>query len=894
MNRNKNNINLSLANNYLKIGKKKILQGKYKSAFHNLQIANELIKTPSYKFIKYFFLACLKIKDNNFLQTFLKKLLDNKQINEDKILKLVNVLHIHECFNLADYFVKSALSIYPKNTKIKFCLAQNNYFQNNYDKTILLTNELLKTDPQNTDYLHLLFRSYYSLNEYQKAKNILITLAKNDSENGFYKYGLYIISKYLKETLPINTNMPEIILTYSSFEVDIAYLGVLFYYDKNYQQAKICFQILENHNFSNNFFNILAFLYFNEENYLFAIKIFKMILQKNLRHFFANRYLGLSYFNLKKYGKSIFYLKKAIKLEKNLEVEFDLALAYFYSQKYQKALKLFNQILTKKPNSPSTLINIGSCYFKLEKFDLAKKFYQEALKFEALKTNLNLLLDLARTNFKLKQYSEALQYLKNVFKIDPLNTISGELFGDIFNKMQQECNWLNRQENLNYLLLLSDKFLENSLSSPIKAFNSLYLDIPTEKINAIIKSHTVKLRENLLKDVQVPEITINSDLAGRRLKIGFLSGCFNSHSVGILIHEIFPYLNNKEFEVYVYHYGKIGFNLYTEKIRKSVENFVDLRSFTHQEIINQIINDKLDILLDLNLHTGYASEDENKNLLSVAVFKLAPVQIPFLDFLNSKGNEFQNYLFTDQVLTPPNLKKHFHEKFIYFPENETAQFTFKNIAFFYPTNYFPQKVELPPKDKFVFCSFNNSYKIEPIVFNTWLKILKRTPNSILWLQETNKEMVKNLINYTKRHGVNPKRILFFPQEELNFPYLEKAHLFLDTYFYNACSSAIYALWMNCPVITFTGTRMVSRMAASLLTSLKMPELIVNSWQEYEDLAVKLANNFQDYQNLKLKLEQQKKNTNLFNTEYYVKNLEKGFKIAWHDFLANTDEQILQI
>ena len=191
-----------------------------------------------------------------------------------------------------------------------------------------------------------------------------------------------------------------------------------------------------------------------------------------------------------------------------------------------------------------------------------------------------------------------------------------------------------------------------------------------------------------------------------------------------------------------------------------------------------------------------------------------------------------------------------------------------------------------PIDHFIFCCFNSHQKINPIVFNTWMEILKKTSKSVIWLLKDNKFSEKNLKIYASKKGVDPDRLIFANRVtyEEHLLRLKYADIFLDTYPYNAHTSCSDALRMDVPVITRIGESFASRVAASLLNTLSVPELITTNHDDYEKLAINIYNNLNFLKKLKNKIKKNKINSNLFKTEIFTKNLEKSYIKIYDNYI----------
>jgi predicted O-linked N-acetylglucosamine transferase (SPINDLY family) len=252
------------------------------------------------------------------------------------------------------------------------------------------------------------------------------------------------------------------------------------------------------------------------------------------------------------------------------------------------------------------------------------------------------------------------------------------------------------------------------------------------------------------------------------------------------------------------------------------------------------------------------------------------VQVNFLGFPGTMGGELMDYILADRVLIPAGEQRFYAEKVVYLPDTYQANDSRRPRPQQAPTR---EELGLPD-DAFVFCSFNNSYKFTPGIFDVWMRLLRNVDGSVLWILAPNPAADRNLRREAETRGIDPKRIVAAPL----VPYLDnlaryrRADLFLDTLPYNAHTTASDALWMGLPVLTLRGTAFAGRVAASLLFSLGLAELITDTLADYEALALRLARDPARVAALKAKLESG--SSPLFDTARFTRNLEAAFTQIW--------------
>ncbi|NJL58361.1 MAG: hypothetical protein HC887_00635 [Desulfobacteraceae bacterium] len=240
----------------------------------------------------------------------------------------------------------------------------------------------------------------------------------------------------------------------------------------------------------------------------------------------------------------------------------------------------------------------------------------------------------------------------------------------------------------------------------------------------------------------------------------------------------------------------------------------------------------MDILIDLMGHTTNCR-------LEICALRPAKIQCTWLGYPGTTGADFFDYIITDKIVSPPEHEPYYSEKFIYMPDCYMINNRVQPIS---DRPMIRAHFGLPP-DVFVFCSFNQVYKFEPIMFDVWMRLLGQVPNSVLWLPTRNGSAEQNLRQEAQNRGVHPGRLIFSPilaDKSEHLARIRLADLGLDTRLYNGHATTSDALWGGLPVITLQGTHFASRAASSLLTAMGLPDMIARTLQEYESLALKLA------------------------------------------------------
>ena len=338
-----------------------------------------------------------------------------------------------------------------------------------------------------------------------------------------------------------------------------------------------------------------------------------------------------------------------------------------------------------------------------------------------------------------------------------------------------------------------------------------------------------------------PELPV---LGGQRLRIGFVSSDFREHPIGRLTAELFERLDRGRLETFAYGLRPRDEGPFGQRIAAAFEHFVDVSGQPTSDIVRRIRDDRIAILFDLN---GYTMHERSR----VFALRPAPVLINWLGYPGTLGADWFDYVLTDRVTTPPSAQAHFSERLLFLRGSLFPGDSRREVAAEAPTR---AACGLPP-GAFVFCCFNNPYKILPPAFDVWMRLLAQVPGSVAWLSHAEGEPAANLRLEASARGIDPARLVFAPR--LAFPeHLARhrhADLLLDTAPYNAGTTANDALWMGLPVITCPGESMVSRMAAGQLHAIGLPELATASSKDYEALALRLAQSPDELASLRARL-----------------------------------------
>jgi protein O-GlcNAc transferase len=360
--------------------------------------------------------------------------------------------------------------------------------------------------------------------------------------------------------------------------------------------------------------------------------------------------------------------------------------------------------------------------------------------------------------------------------------------------------------------------------------------------------------------------------AGERLRIGYFSSDFREHAVSQLAVGVFESHDRSGFDIFGINTSTLPPDAMTARVERAFGGLVEIGALPLGEALGKVRALRLDIAIDLNGHTQGAWHE-------IFARRVAPIQVNYLGFPGTSGTDYMDYILADSVVIPPQHFSGYTEKVAHLPHCYLPNDSSKAIAVQTPTR---AEAGLP-ESGFVFCCFNNSYKINEEVFSVWMRLLQRVSGSVLWLSRMNDDAIQNLRRLAAACGVDPQRLLFAPRTHALADHLARhrlADLFLDTTRYNAHTTASDALWAGLPVLTCLGEAFPGRVAASLLQAVGLPELIAATLQDYETLALRLASEPELLRALRLRLEQNKNTTPLFNTPLFARNLEAVLQKMW--------------
>lgn len=543
------------------------------------------------------------------------------------------------------------------------------------------------------------------------------------------------------------------------------------------------------------------------------------------------------------------------------QILLQLGNAYAALGRHEEAAAQFRAALRSDPGQPAAHYNLGNALRELGRPEQAAASYHAALKLDPndadSHNNLgNVLRETGQLDQAITCYREALR----------LNPGLHHARMHLLHQRQHICDW----EGLEQEVAEIRRLVREEPQAQISPFAFLALPGTTAAEQRRCAENWVANRfARLIADGQ----QLAYDQARPRhekLRIGYLSADFRQHPLTSLAAELMELHDRDGFEIYGYSYGPNDQSAARKRWERGFDRFVDIRPLSLHQAAQRIFDDRIDILVDL---TGFTQGSRS----GILALRPAPIQINWLGYPGTMGAPFADYLIADSFVTPPDAAPHYRENIVYLPgcyqPNDRQR----------PAAAAPSRAECAlPEDAFVFCCFNQTFKITPQVFDIWLEILKSTPKSVLWLLECNPWATANLRRAAEARGVAPQRLLFAPRaaQEQHLARHRCADLFLDTLPYNAHTSTSDALWMGLPVLTCAGETFASRVAGSLLQNANVPELITQTLDDYAQLALQLAANPEQLTALRRRLIASRSTMSLFDTPAFTRHVEHAYRRMW--------------
>ena len=516
------------------------------------------------------------------------------------------------------------------------------------------------------------------------------------------------------------------------------------------------------------------------------------------------------------------------------------------------AIENFDQAILLDPKCAAAYNNRGSALSFLAQYELAIDSFERgiALGLEQASVYMNL----GNAQHCSKRYLEAISSFDKAISLNPNPKF---VLDSRFKALIHICDWKHRQETLEEISAKVAQRVDAAQPFVILACT----DNPSMHLQAALTFGATRY----------PAVSqlgaISPRRNDKRVRIGYFSADFHNHATAYLMAEMFERHDRNQFELVAFSFGPDVQDAMRTRLAAAFDQFVDVRLLPDLEVAKLSRQIGIDLAVDLK---GYTEGCRT----GIFAARAAPVQVSYLGYPGTMGLDYIDYILADDTVIPETSRQHYTEKVVCLPHCYQVNDRQRKVS----ERKFGRSELGLPETGFVFCCFNNNFKITPSTFDGWMRILRRVEGSVLWLLEDNPLAAGNLRNEAQARGVDPQRVVFAQRMPLDehLARHKSADLFIDTLPYNAHTTASDALWVGLPVLTCAGESFASRVAASLLKAIGLPELVTQSQQDFEDLAVELASQPQQLAGVREKLARNRLKTPLFDTEQFTRHIEQAY------------------
>lgn len=541
--------------------------------------------------------------------------------------------------------------------------------------------------------------------------------------------------------------------------------------------------------------------------------------------------------------------------------------------RFAAAEAAYAEAVALNPADGALHYNLGNAQRELGKPEAALKSYRQALRL--LPQDADVHNNLGNVLRETGQLQEAIAAYRTALELNPaLHHARVHLV----HQMQHACDWAGLDDEIAQIRT----WVNNVPQAQVSPFAFLAMPGSNAAEQKQCASHWAANRIAPLLPHRLPA-DFSRNLQHKKLRIGYLSSDFRLHPLAFLVTELMELHDRKQFEIVAYSAAPDDRTPERKRLEKAFDRFIDIRNLSIADAAQRIRHDEIDILVDL---TGFTHTSRS----AIAALRPTPVSINWLGFPGSMGmlppvdgNPAQplfDYLLTDDFITPPYAAADYAETLLPLPlcyqPNDRKRPQGKPVS---------RASQGLPDEAFVFCCFNQTFKILPHMFDIWMRLLQARPGSVLWLLKCNPLARANLRREAELRGVDAKRLIFAERVPIaqHLARHALADLCLDTLPYNAHTTASDALWMGLPVLTCVGDTFAGRVAGSLLHALGMTELITGTLADYEQKALALSADLAEIQRLKQELVSKRENSALFDTAAFARDLEQRYRQVWQRF-----------
>jgi predicted O-linked N-acetylglucosamine transferase (SPINDLY family) len=560
---------------------------------------------------------------------------------------------------------------------------------------------------------------------------------------------------------------------------------------------------------------------------------------------------------LKRHDEALACFDKAIALKPDfLEAHGNRGITLQDLKRHREAVACYDRIIALNPSNAESHCNRGHALEELGRHDEALASYNKAIALnpdyaDAYQRRLGLLRDLER-------YEEALRDYEKLIQIDPPRPY---IASEYLSLKLDVCRWDHFVESCE---LLRRKVAEGARISTPFAFLKIPATADLQR-----RCAEIYIADKYLASPR--PLWRGERYAHDRIRVGYFSSDFREHATAYLMAELLEKHDRSRFEISGFSFGHPNDDAMRQRLAKSFHRLIDVDALTDEAAAQLVKGVEIDIAVDLK---GFTRDGRP----GIFALRPAPIQVNFLGFPGTMGTSAMDYIIADHTLIPDLHIPSYSEKIVFLPNSYQPNDTQRKIA---PNATSRAQAGLP-EDGFVFCCFNNSFKITPDVFDVWMRLLHSVDGSVLWLLASNTLACATLRREAHTRGVDPARLVFAPKLSLpeHLARHRLADLFLDTFHCNAHTTASDALWAGLPVLTCPRETFASRVAASLLTAIGLPDLIAESPHAYEALALHLSRSPAALMAMRERLAHNRLTHPLFDIDLFTRHLEMAYSAMW--------------
>ena len=526
----------------------------------------------------------------------------------------------------------------------------------------------------------------------------------------------------------------------------------------------------------------------------------------------------------------------------------------FQIRKFLAAIASYDKAIALKPDYHQAFDNRGIAWKELGHYPKAVADHDKAINFQPdyVEAHYNRGLALCES----KDLAAALTSFANAMAINPAYPF---LLGTYAHTAMQLCDWRDAERKL--VALREAVHQVRAVASPFVVTG--WVDDPA--LHLQVARTYIQTRFPAQDGLGAIPHRAHSG----KIRIGYYSADFRDHAITYLIAEMLEKHDHTAFEIYAFNLNPAPPDSSSARIFAAVNQVIDLSDKSDRSAAQLSRALHIDIAVDLGGHTV-------NSRTGIFAQRCAPVQINYLGFPGTLGAPYYDYILADAMVIPENQRRHYVEKVAYLPYCYQPNDSQRRIS----ERIFSRGELGLPEGGFVFCCFNNSYKILPATFDGWMRILQAVEGSVLWLLDHSPVARRNLQREAQTRGVDPHRLIFAPRMPLadHLARHRLADLFIDTLPYNAHTTASDALWAGLPVLTCMGQSFAARVAGSLLLAMDLQELITQTPAEFEATAIAYAKNPSALQGIKAKLLGNIPTSPLFNAGLFARHMEQAYRV----------------